>query len=592
MVSLLGSRWFPLVAALVATVLGVPALWAGLQSDDVFHQALVRETPWATEYLGGQWDVFRFLDGDAERTRALMDVGFMPWWTVPEARFHFLRPLTVVTHLFDHYVLGNRPLLMHLHGLLWYGGVVVLAGLLYRRVHGACWIAGLATLLYAIDDAHAVPAGWLANRNGLVAVFFGVAVVLLHIRWRGSVGEGGAKSPRWGSILAGLLAPVALIAGLLGNEGAIGACAYVFAYAVFLDRGSWRTRLLSLLPYAVVVLAWRWYYDLGNYGTAASQLYIDPGSEPLRFLTEACIRAPIMLLAQWGFPPAMPFTFLPVPAQRGLWACAVIFLLWLVSGLAPLVRRDRIARFWALGMVLALVPACAAFPQDRLLMFVGLGAMGLLARFLATLFEKDTHEVGAWTQRRSVRGLLWTMVVLHLALAPVLYTGQLLLFDGLMRPMTRCLFETEFDDSIGEKTVVAVGTWNVFFTSYLPLAREMEGLPVPKRVRNLAPNAGVPIRTELRREDAHTLVVTPSIGFPYYLVRDDAHAFQPGDVVTLEGMRIEVREVVRRGWPKEVAFRFDVPLEDASLVWVVLEENQFVAFVPPAIGKTVTLNGP
>ena len=57
-----------------------------------------------------------------------------------------------------------------------------------------------------------------------------------HTRWRRAGGRAGA-----------LLAPGLLLLALLSAEAAIAVLAYWLAYAVFLDRGTWRGRLLSLL---------------------------------------------------------------------------------------------------------------------------------------------------------------------------------------------------------------------------------------------------------------------------------------------------------------------------------------------------------
>ena len=46
---------------------------------------------------------------------------------------------------------------------------------------------------------------------------------------------------------------------------------------------------------------------------------------------------------------------------------------------AGVVRRDRTARFLALGMIFGLLPSTGTFPANRLLTFVGFGAMGLLS---------------------------------------------------------------------------------------------------------------------------------------------------------------------------------------------------------------------
>ena len=52
------------------------------------------------------------------------------------------------------------------------------------------------------------------------------------------------------------LGPVLLAIGLCCAEAALAIGGYLVAYALFLDRGSWRVRPLTLLPYATLVLPW------------------------------------------------------------------------------------------------------------------------------------------------------------------------------------------------------------------------------------------------------------------------------------------------------------------------------------------------
>ena len=47
------------------------------------------------------------------------------------------------------------------------------------------------------------------------------------------------------------------------------------------------------------------------------------------------------------------------------------------------------ARFFGCAMLLAVIPICATFSMDRLLMFVGIGAFGLLARFTQFAFSAE-----------------------------------------------------------------------------------------------------------------------------------------------------------------------------------------------------------
>src|SRR5271167_2972626 len=67
-----------------------------------------------------------------------------------------------------------------------------------------------------------------------------------------------------------------------------------------------------------------------------------------------------------------------------------VFSLAVVAVLAvlfiPLIFRDRVARFWGLGMLLSLVPVAAVGPENCLLSFVGLGPMGLLAQLAEVAF--------------------------------------------------------------------------------------------------------------------------------------------------------------------------------------------------------------
>ena len=78
-----------------------------------------------------------------------------------------------------------------------------IAAVLYRRLfgregRGALWAAGLAALLYALDDAHSLSTAYLANRNALLATFFGLLSLYCHVRWR----DDGRAAPRRARVLS------------------------------------------------------------------------------------------------------------------------------------------------------------------------------------------------------------------------------------------------------------------------------------------------------------------------------------------------------------------------------------------------------
>jgi len=84
----------------------------------------------------------------------------------------------------------------------------------------------------------------------------------------------------------------------------------------------------------------------------------------------------------------------------------------------------------------------------------------------------------------------------------------------------------------------------------------------------------------------------PFIGPLGTLWRGPDRPMHAGQVVELEGMTAEVVEITEVGEPREVLFRFGVPLEDTSLRWVQWEGGVYVPFEPPAVGETVRLPAP
>jgi hypothetical protein len=236
---------------------------------------------------------------------------------------------------------------MHVQSLLWFAGAIAAAALFYRRLLVPAWVAGLAALLFAVDDAHGMPAVWLANRNANIGVLFGLIALIAHDRWRRDGWRPGA-----------LIAPLALLLGLLAGEIALAAGGYLLAYALFLDTDNWRGRLASLVPGGLVGSLWWVTYRVMGYGASGSGVYIDPGASPGEFVHAVIDRAPMLFAGLWGIPSGLGH-FLSQSAAHVLWLVAVGLIVAVTFLLLPILRRDRAARFFALGMVLSLVPACA-----------------------------------------------------------------------------------------------------------------------------------------------------------------------------------------------------------------------------------------
>jgi hypothetical protein len=579
MQTLLGSRFVPGLVALLAIALALPALHAGWILDDYYHRSVLLEISPFRELFGPPADMFRFFRGNPDRTARVMDFGFFPWWTYKGLKAEFLQWLTVQTQRLDYWLWPNWAAAMHAHSLLWFAGLVILAACFYRRVITPPWVAGLAAFLFAIDSAHGTPAGWLANRNSLVAGCFGLLTLIFHDQYR-----------RDGRRVGGVLALLALATALLAKEEGIATCAYLLAYGIFLDpAGRWRGRL-ALVPSLGIVILWRALRAAGGYGVWDIGLYVDPLSNPLRFGAAVVERLPILLLGQLGLPPSDLAMLLSPTAKSILWASALVFLAAFFLVMAPLLRNNRSARFWAAGMLLSAIPVCATFPMDRLLTFVGIGAFGLIAQFLHTFLDPAQR----WTVRARYRVLAVAMasflVAVHAVFAPIVLPFRAGNPLGPKALMDRLEVRVPLRPSVQEQSVVIVNAPSAPHACYLPLQRGVSGLPVPRYTRVLA--SGIP-SVRIRRPSKNVLIIRPEKGYLDWVVdrlfRDGQHPLTLGEKVELTGMTVEITALTQDGRPAEAAFQFAVPLEDASLLWLCYRGKAFEPFTPPAVGDSVEL---
>ena len=104
----------PRYVALVAVLVSLPTLGIGTMLDDHYLRVTMLQDPAYTFVRKSPLDVFRLFDGDPIRTLRMMDRGLAVWWTDPQVRLAFFRPLTAATHLFDFKVANGASWWMHL----------------------------------------------------------------------------------------------------------------------------------------------------------------------------------------------------------------------------------------------------------------------------------------------------------------------------------------------------------------------------------------------------------------------------------------------------------------------------------------------
>jgi hypothetical protein len=564
-------------AVAIALLLTFRAIYSGLQADDYYHRAVLRRSARFDKQLRGPQAMFRFFTGDPEHTRYWMDVGLLPWWTDPNIKGEFFQLIPTQTHILDYWLWPDRPELMHVHSLAWFALLVFLAARFYRRILRPSWMAGVAALLFAIDDAHALPAGWICNRNDLIAASFGMGCLIAHDAWRRE-GRGWAF---WVALLLWAMS-------LCSKEAGIATCAYLFAYALWLDESTpWR-RVLTLVPYGVVLVVWRFIRDSLGYGVANLGHYVDPLTDPGPFATALMERYPALLFGQW----AMLSDLSVIIGKLGspFWWIAAGYVCLLGVLFWPLLCRDRIARFFATGMLLAVFPSCATFPMDRLLTFVGLGAFGLLVQFWYMVFGADAPRPKLAFRRAAAVPLALLLVLFHVVLAPLLLAVRAAAPLGPPAFIDRCYVRVPFDETIERQDLVVVNAPVPMLAGYCQLNFEQEGMPSPRAVRILAP--GLFPMTVVRTDD-RTLEVEPENGylglFLDQLFRNQQHPLRLGEQVQLPRMTATVLDVTEDGRPQKVAFRFEASLEDSSLRWLHFQAGEFVPWMPPPVGEKAIL---
>jgi len=565
----------PIAVAILATITMMPALTGGWQMDDYFQRVTL---------LGyGDTRPIQVFEPYLDRAHNLsqMEFGSMPWWGSPDMHQAFLRYTSVLTMMLDYRLWPNHPALMHLHSLLWLFAAVLAAALLYREVLGATWIAGLAALMYALDGAHAVPAEYLANRNALIACCFGFLSLLTFVRWR----KHGRPRDQWLSVLM-------LALSLSAYEMGVATAAYLFSYALIVDRDGIRERFVRLIPHGAVLAAWALIYKLGNFGSHGSGFYVDPLHNPVGFASLFCRRAAFLLMGQWTPVPAeMSMAYAPgssAALHLSIFSFAIVALL--VFLFIPLVLRDRLARFWGLGALLSLLPIAAVGPENRVLGFVGLGSIALLAQLTQFVFASSYTSPAA----RAWKGFAWTatllLLLIHLIAAPFLGIARISYQADVHSRMARAMASVPSDPRLASQDLVLINPPDqIYLVAAIWAVHRLENLPIPRRIRALSSGGEL----EVTRVGPKSLRVRfPDGFFPTEFsryMRSPSEPFSAGQHFELPGFLVVVESLDAQGDPDQVLYEFPLPLEDPLLRSMIWRDGAYVPWTPPAIGETQRL---
>jgi hypothetical protein len=586
----------------------LPALKTGLLMDDFVQripQLAPSQIPPGLHKTGlvpketGKLSTVLFEIFGFPRDKAILEkgrnYGIMPWWLDGEVKCALWRPFTALTHWIDYRLFPGSPILMHAHNIAWFAAIVFLAAVLYRKIIGPVWVAGLAALMFVLDNNTYFPVMFIANRGFVVALCFGLLCFYAHHKWRTT-----------NSAFAACLSFVFFSLSLLSNEAGVSTFAFILAYTFVLDKARLSRRLLSLLPAILIIIVWRIIYQSLGYGVSGiGPMYLDPGHDLLRFLYYMPLYGLAVIAGQLsGLPPDV---MVGLNLQMRLIVFIFYFIFAVVALLVfiPLVLRDTTARFWFLVFVFAAIPIIAA-PGGKNFGFVAIGAYGLLAVFTAGLI-KNLHWLPA---PRLYRGLAWILcielLVVHIPLAAVsrFVTPKVApaMLGGANPALSRNLSLSS------DLRVVIVNAPCRVSVCVMLFKLAFDNKPIPQSIRALA---SAYTALEIERTNERTLVIRSKEDNIFTSNQDSplhfSHAFAVLDQLfcnsrmfeknrrfTLEGMTVEVLQTDDNGLPGEIAFTFDTSLEDKQFRWLQFnwQTLSYEPFNPPAPGEIVRTDGP
>jgi hypothetical protein len=569
-----------LAAGLVVTavLLSSSALFIGLYLDDHVARYIYRDdlddAPKLFRLLNGG---FGLATGVPEENHWQIEEGYAPWWMYPPLRLSLFRPMSLWTHVLDARLWYDNAFFMHLHSLAWLALLVLAMTRLYRGALGMR-VGGMAALLFALDHTHGFVAGYICNRHGLITALLGALCLHVHLR--------GRREPDQNAAGHAALAALLYVLALLSGEAAIAIAGYVFAYELLAHEGPWASRLAAFAPYLAITLIWRVLYSAAGYGGSGSGLYLDPGREPLAYLSVLLERGPLLLFSFFFGPPAELYTVAPAWLSRSMLIATGVLLPALAAAFVPLLRKERSARFWAAGMLFSLVPAATTFPHSRQLLFASFGGLALIAQ-IWHLYAVELKHLALSLPMRAAGLIAAIALFVHLIVAPLVkpLTTVSVAFSA---PLHRGALHV--GDELAGKTAVFMTAPDYFAVKIVQLTRRADGAPLPTRWRTLSFG---PQAVQVLRESERSLVLDYDGGIlatPFMeLYRDRRLTMKRGERIELRGMSVEVLDLTPDGRASRARFTFDASLDAPSFQLYQWREGRFLPYRAPRVGERETL---
>ncbi len=586
-------------------MLRAPLLDAGFFADDFDHHAM---QVGAYPVPRSRFDMFNFGDGSSTETRRLIDSGHFPWWSDPHVHLAMLRPLCSALIAFDFAAFGLSARYFHWHSFLWWALLVIAVALVLWEAMPPP-MAALATLLFALEEGHSLPLGWLANRSTLVATAFGFLALYAHMLWRKRAGR-----------VARALSIVFIVLAASAGEYAFSAFAYFAAYELSATRGpdAWRARARGLAPVVVTALIYLGVRSALGYGIVGSGFYLSPTAAPLAFVAALLWRIPVLVAelafgvpADWytGGSPWRDYILQLQLFPARIWLAFPDWRVWHVAiGVCALtivllcLRRfraifgDALAQSfsWLLwGALLSLIPVAGGMVSARLTVAAALGFDAAIAALLFALFL-GVSKRPSWLGRSVCLVLCAVLLWIHVDAASERDRAEAAWQRYRSELENTWVLRAELDEArIAQQHVMVIASQDLTSAWYLPYVRRMAQRPMPKSYLLLS-GAAQPQDLVRVADNAIELVVLTSdvammaVGGNY---RPANEPFHVGDVLRVDGVRVDVLRVLF-GQPQAVRFTFPASVDDPRYWFLYPGERGLRRVVMPKVGERLRLRRP
>jgi hypothetical protein len=557
-----------ILAAVVVVLVHLPALQAPLILDDNAHIAMIDGT-----YVGqrGALNLFDFID-DSNRAAA-MDLGVIPWWTTPDFRVRFFRPLASALLWVDYRVFGHGRVLAHLDSLVWWGVAAVAVYALLARAFSRR-VGLLGGFVFALAACHALPLAWVASRSALVSTALGALALGTYARWR--------EQRR---LVDGVASAALFLLASGAGEYTLCFAGYVLALEATRGRESVARRAVGVASFALPMAAYLVARSLLHYGAQGGGLYHDPLHDLGAFTRGAARRLGVLLMSAWlaiddHWAAAAPAATLTVMTVVG--AAVLAIPIW--KTIASLDPEQKPRAAWLLaGSFISIAPVLSVEANIRLLGPSMIGVSATIALLIdRAWFPPVAEPRRGWTEVSSFVAL--GLAFIHLARAPINALIGLRAVAALNGADTERL-RWVAEHARGHSEVVAIRATSGAALVFAPFSI---GASAPVRWRILSFMSGRPL---LLRTGERTIELVAGSDKPLFpvgpgeLFRDRDELYSAGDVVHVDGMKVTIVQIDdKNGLPKRIRYEFDRDLDDPSILWVTEGDWEFREHALPKKG--------